>query len=388
MKVKVISDVAVSPNLSEAVGPRTCAYPLTTVMSDGALVCAYRGGQEKHTYDGIFLSQRSSDSGDTWSPPAVVCDKRKLDPPQSVTSGGVCRTADGSVLCVFKTVEVTKPGHYVYSQEGRKQGCTVYSSLSRDAGSSWSEPKRVNISPYDEHTGVASKALVLPGGELLIPLETKPANRASTTLGSFSLDNGETIGPFAELGLGDPAEELDICDARFTLVGDEVLALLWAFRCDTEETIEVHRSTSRDNGRSWSAPQSTGFVGQVTAPLGLGNDVVIAASNYRHPPEGIRLWLSRDGGETWKRPPMQMWDPNQNRIVAEPVAQPVRAGQDEGVWEAMDKFTFGTPDLVVLPDRTILLTYYATLKGITHIRACRFELKEKRRIGRLQGGPE
>jgi len=202
----------------------------------------------------------------------------------------------------------------------------------------------------------------------------------STTLGAFSRDNGETMGAFEELGLADPAKQLDICDARFTLVDGRILALLWTFRADTEETIEVRRSISRDNGRRWSTPEPAGFVGQVTAPLAIDDHVVIAASNDRRPPEGIRLWLSRDTGATWGPSPIQMWDAREKRIKAEPV-ETAAQGSDangaggDGVWEALDKFTFGTPDLVALADCSILLTYYATLNGVTHIRACRFTLE-------------
>ena len=48
----------------------------------------------------------------------------------------------------------------------------------------------------------------------------------------------------------------------------------------------------------------------------------------------------------------------------------------EGVWDALPTFTFGTPDLVSLPDASVFLAYYATINGVTHIRACRFRLTD------------
>ena len=107
MELEIVSDVAVSPNLEHGSAMPPCAYPFTAVMNDGTIATVYRCGAEKHTYDGILISQRSSDGGETWSTPVGVCDFTKKDPPQSVTAGGICQIRDGSLLVVFKTTCVT-----------------------------------------------------------------------------------------------------------------------------------------------------------------------------------------------------------------------------------------------------------------------------------------
>jgi len=304
----------------------------------------------------------------------VICDKRDLTPPQSTGGVGICRAADDSLLAAFNTVEVTKPDQYLFSRQGQEQTVINYMARSTDGGVSWSAPRRLDVSPFEYRTGVASKPVLLADKELFIPLETTPANKTVRTIGAFSSDNGETIGRFFDLALDDPSGQLNFCDLRFTVLPDRILAMIWTFRQDDEETVEVHSSVSSNNGRSWSRPRPVGFVGQITAPLDLRNGIVIAASNYRHPPEGIRLWLSRDGGAHWDRPAVQMWDARSKRILAEPVTAPDRRWDKRGVWDALKDFTFGTPDLVALADGTIILTYYATLDNIIHVRACRFKL--------------
>ena len=49
-------------------------------------------------------------------------------------------------------------------------------------------------------------------------------------------------------------------------------------------------------------------------------------------------------------------------------------GGDAGeIWEALDDFTFGTPDLVALPDDEVLMTYYATVdRARVHDNGIRF----------------
>lgn len=95
----------------------------------------------------------------------------------------------------------------------------------------------------------------------------------------------------------------------------------------------------------------------------------------KHSYDGVLLsQRSSDGAATWQGSPIQMWDSDREQIVAEPVESlPGKEGKSV-VWEALKDFTFGTPDLVALPDGAIILTYYAAINGVTHIRACRFEL--------------
>jgi len=376
MDIKVISDVAVSPNLEGGDVPKTCAYPNITVGKDGDLICLYRVGKEKHSYDGVLLSQRSTDMGSTWDDPVLICDKTGITPPESVGMGGALYLRDGSLLAGFTTTKATKADQYVFSKEGKKQEKIMYVARSVDNGQTWSEPAVIEPPPIALRVPcIPTKPLQMPNGDVMIALETyADENYVMSNFGSFSSDSGLTFGPFVDLGTTDPGNELNLCDIRFAVIGEKVLALLWAFREDDERTVEVHQSVSSDNGRTWSVPQPTGFVGQVTVPLGAGGETVIAASNYRDIPEGIRLWYSEDLGKTWQHPPIQMWDVEEERIVAAPKAASIKQSADGEVWEAIAGFTFGTPDMVRLPDGTFILNYYATVNEIIHIRACCFEL--------------
>jgi len=44
----------------------------------------------------------------------------------------------------------------------------------------------------------------------------------------------------------------------------------------------------------------------------------------------------------------------------------------DGVLDALWGFAFGTPDLIKGAHGSVIMTYYAVVNGITHIRACRF----------------
>lgn len=373
MRVEILSDGPVTLNLALKDPGVACAYPQTTVLENGDAACLYRQGASKHSYDGILMLQRSSDKGATWSEPLVVFDGRATEPPQSVLSGGLCQTRAGHLLVTLSTVDASNPTVYVFSEEAAGFKCQVCAVRSGDLGRTWSDPVVMDTSPFPK-AGITTKPFVLRGGEVCAPVEVQTALGPQGTAAVFSSDDGRTFGPLVTCA-ADPDGDLNLCDARFAaLDSGELLMLLWAFLQANERTIDVHRSFSADGGRTWSAAVGTGIEGQICVPLVLGAGRVIAASNHRHPPEGIQLWLSGDDGRTWDADhPLQMWDAREARMLGEPTRNRA-ADFDPGVWDELEAFTFGTPDLVDLGDGSVLLTYYATLGGIIHVRACRFFL--------------
>ena len=364
MKIDVLCDVAVS-----FAADRACAYPQPAVAADGSVVCVYRRAQEKHSYDGVLVSQRSADLGQTWSPATIVFDGQKRQPPHSPSSSGLCLCEDGSLLAILCATEVTRPDTYVYSEEGLQQQEFVITTRSTDHGHSWDAPRCLEAD--FAHLGPGANPVLLADGTLFLHGEHPFEHGQLGVCASLSRDHGANLEPVQDL-IVDRSGTFSHCDARFAVFGDgDVLGLLWTFRQSDEKTVEVHRSVSSDNAETWSAPQPVGYLGQITDPLILGGDTVLAASNYRWPPEGIRLWLSRDRGQTWPvEESVQMWDAREKRTVAEPRGIAPRKS-DTAVWNALPEFTFGTPTLNHLPDGSILLTYYARHEGREVIRACR-----------------
>jgi len=102
--------------------------------------------------------------------------------------------------------------------------------------------------------------------------------------------------------------------------------------------------------------------------------------NYRKTPAGVRLYLSKDGGNNWDiESPLQMWDTEQGRCLGQnandiPATDCRDNDGNRGVWDDLQNFTFGTPDLAELPDQTVLMSYYATIEDTIHVRVCRFRI--------------
>jgi hypothetical protein len=376
MRVEVLSDQAVSPNLAAGAKGVACAFPQATVLADGRLAVVYRRGETKHSQDGVFVFQRSSADRSGWETPIVAFDGRQRQPAQTVVSGGLCQTRQGTIFATFSTVEAMPAGMYMFSAEGMALKRRVFAIRSEDGGQTWSDAVLVDTRPY-ELVGITTKPFILPDGRIFAPIEIGTPAGVQSSFAVISKDDGRTFGPLITCA-DDKSARLSLCDARYTVLADgRLLMLLWTFRREDEETIEVHQSYSADGGQTWTPAQSIGILGQITVPLALPGGAVIAASNYRLTPEGSRLWYSPDGGANWDTEhPIQMWDARQTRILGESVAAVVeRQKAGDSIWQALGGFTFGTPDLVALPDGSVVLTYYATLQDIIHVRACRFRVQ-------------
>jgi len=375
VEIELIQDVEVSPNVRDKADV-ACAYPITQVLDNGDIACLYRRGKEKHSYDGVLVLQMSSDRGVTWSEPRVVFDGRNMQPAQGVVTGAVCQTGQGDLLVNASLVDASKPDVYLFSKEGMTFNRWLYTVRSVDGGKTWRYPEPFSPAPF-EGVGIITNPFLLPDGALFMPLAAQTEYGPLGTAGRLSHDGGRTFGPLS-MCLADPEGELNFCDSYYTtLRNNEVLSLIWTFRHDNSHTINLHQSISKDNGRTWSPPVDTGMCGETCAPLALSSGTVIAAASYRQLPEGIRLYMSTDGGTTWDVDhPMQMWDDARGCVLGQPAVQVADELKREDIWQALTRYSFGTPNLVELDDNSVLLMYYAMKENRYHIRACRFRVAD------------
>lgn len=379
MKVKILNDVAVSPNPG-AGEPRSCSSPMTCRLQNGDILCVYRRGTTKHSRDGVFIVQRSTDAGCTWSDPITIHDGMRHPIPESVHAGAVCQVQDGTVLAMFTAVEAKDPEAYIFSETGRQLEQRFYVARSSDDGRTWTSP-RLHILPNTPSLRyINSCPLALPDGRLIVPLEVTTATKHQAVMTSYYSSSAATFEPFVACA-EDPTGQLSFGDPTLTRLPDgRVLMWLWAFVNATEVTVQTHACMSDDGGRTWSQPSPTEICCQRSALLSLGDSRVIVAGNIRIPPEGIRLWGSHDSGKTWEDPhsPVQMWDARKHKMIGEaiPAAKPSGAidESDGRLWESLPGFTFGAPSLVHADERAILLTYFVVVNGFEEVRACRFEL--------------
>lgn len=168
---------------------------------DGALTVSAVWGAQGGGRDGDLLALRSVDGGGHWSEPARV-----NDVVGSAREGlhAMAASPDGkSLACAWLDL--------------RQKGTTVYASLSRDAGRSWSANALVYRSPDGTvcqccHTSVAFAR----DGALLVLFRNVLRGDRDMYL-CRSDDHGRTFGPAQKLGLG--RWPLDACPMDGGMVG-------------------------------------------------------------------------------------------------------------------------------------------------------------------------
>lgn len=374
MQVDILKDVCVSPNGRARDPGAACAYAQTARTPDGDIVCAYRHGTTKHSYDGVCVAQISSDMGRTWSDAAVVFDMTADTQPRSVLALQLLTAPDGSLLALLTAIDAARTDRYVFSEDGFALNRAQFRTRSRDGGRSWEPPELI------EHfnkprMGLPGKSFALANGEILASGAYTAPPKGRVVTASFSQDSGQSFGPLKDMAW-DPETRLCFDDPHYTVFPDGLaVGMFWTYTADTEATVEVHRSESGDHGRTWSKPAPVGALGQLTAPLALDDDLLLLAANFRQAPAGVRLWLSHDRGRSFRSEmPVQMWDAGSERLVGKLVQPEATVIRNEGVWDALATFTFGAPDLLDLRDGTVLLTYYVTVDNVIHVRACRFRV--------------
>lgn len=376
MNLDILFDVPVSPNRAAGVPGQVCAYPLTSVLQDGTVATVYRRGATKHSHDGVLVMQTSADGGATWTEPRTVFDGTAESPRRTVVTGGVVPTKSGSLLLACGVVEGLEPGVFMFDAAAADRPMYVLTRRSADGGRTWT-PAAPLPTPGLRQAGITARPFLTALEEVAVLVEYRTAAGAQGTAIVFSRDEGRTFGA-PTIAAADKDGRLSLCDARTAVLPDgRIVMLLWTFRQDDEETIEVHQAWSSDHGRSWTKPEGIGLVGQISAPLARPSGGTIALSNVRVAPDGIDLWHTGPDGRWNTGHRIRMWDAGTGRMLGERVVAAEARAAGLAVWNELPRFSFGTPDVVSLPDGSILMTYYATLDAVVHVRACRFRIREE-----------
>jgi hypothetical protein len=298
-------------------------WPTVGRMDDGQLFVATSGLRNYHVCPfGRTVICTSNDDGKTWGSPRVI-----NDTPLDDRDAGVISLGPGKLLLAWFTVDSRsdKPSEYEKKldalgakrwREGRArvtdesvtQCAGSWVRLSNDAGITWGDPIRVNVSAPHGPIQLRSGDLIYFGKELapaglgwsmssgqVTAIKGTDGGRIWERLGSVPLPADMDTEYFHE------PHVMELPDGR--LVG--------LIRCDPshhdyhnrqpgQTDFELFQSISSDGGSTWSTAEPLGFHGSPPHLLSHSSGTLICSYSYREEPYGVRVMISRDGAKNWE----------------------------------------------------------------------------------------
>jgi sialidase-1 len=345
------------PNLSS----EYVAFPAIQALADGSLLCMCRHASARESDDGLVRIHRSTDGGQSWGPGG------QLPEPSSVGSGvrhpgGFGIAPEGDVLA------------WVSYPPGPESESGQYVSRSGDGGRTWGPLQRVECQPF-EHIGPGGNLVTTAEGTLFAAAEWGAEEEGNerpdwAALLASSNDSGQSWSTWQRIQ--GPRDERYFFDLRIAGLADgRLLAVYWTHDMERDQGLNVHTAWSADGGATWTVPQDAGFWGQVTDITCLQSGRVIAVTNHRRQPLGIRALLSEDGGQHFaEEEHVEIWGIEPAQIRSAPVLSK-RRDLVENLLDSYHFFTFGTPSVTQLPDGTIAVAFYVTEEHVTYTRCCR-----------------
>jgi hypothetical protein len=311
-----------------------CAWPALVRAGNGDLLLAFVRTAHHMYPDGQIVTMRSTDNGETWTPPAVA-----YDTPIDDRECGLTVLPDGRIAMhvwsTFWKAEnftslpfdayppqliaewVEMVGQPAYRAAAHQHGGWVITS--DDHGQTWSAPAR---GPDSVHGGIALKS-----GGLLVAAYRGDAGNVSIQVAR------EPGGPWTKTAIipnPSPATHRIGEPHVVQLPSGRVLVMLRYTAIqydDRRDDLHLWASYSDDDGQTWVPPYRTQLLGFPPHLTVLQDGRTLCTYGYRRKPFGERAAVSRDG-LTWNlADEVVLRDDNGNHDLGYPASVELSPGE-------------------------------------------------------------
>ena len=323
------------------------AYPSLVALDDGSIICGYSCGGGSSATGGTDRA-RSTDGGSTWRREGTILGR--TEHPVTTNSLRLSRTAGGTLLAYgARRYDTAGTARF-----GRDPSEPVL-CRSSDGGRTWSTPAVVAgasagsrarayevacpVVALDERRWLAVAGLLPEAGHL-----------GARVVAFLSTDAGQTW-PHSPTVFHDPDGRRCFFETKVTpLGGGRLLAVAWTVTAGDYRDLDNQYALSRDGGRTWTRPVSTGIRGQTMTPVWLGGDRILVLYNRRYGRQGIVMHVVQVTADGWTLGPESMlWD-----------AAGAHGGLARGAGgiDEFSGFAFGLPSALPIGDGRLLAVHW------------------------------
>jgi sialidase-1 len=341
-------------------------HPSIVRLDDGELVAAFDLGQAVESLDYRTYLSRSTDGGQTWSPPTPLFQDKGTR--RSTHSMRISRTADGTLLAFGGRFYRDDPEEGLVNRANLGYvPMDLFLLRSSDRGETWLGPQVIQPPLVGPSFETCHWIVELRDGRWLAPTSTwkgwnGEAPNGMKALALVSHDRGKTWPEYLDV-MDDYKDGLIYWEQSLVqLPDDRLLVVAWVFDEKAGRSRPNAYAVSAD-GRTFGRPRPTGFNGQTAKIICLPDGRILCLYRREDKP-GLWANLSRIDGEAWV---------NLEEALVWQGARSGMTGQTSA-GEELAELKFGFPSMVRLPDGDVLALFWCSEDGINNVRWVRIRV--------------
>ena len=345
-------------------------FPSVVVTNHGEMLATVVLGEAFEAVDMHTCLFRSTDSGETWK------NEGRLYPG---TKGSL--TSDYSRISILPNGELIvlmlRSDRSDHSDEGLTNSETLgfvpsefVTFRSRDNGHSWNGPNVIDSSLGDTPLELCSPIIPVKDGRCFIPTSTWRYWDGSIPVGYrmvalVSHDHGKSWPEYVDV-MVDPKQEIQYWESKIIEISDNrILSVAWAYNYVTKKDLPNQFVLSRDGGKTWSTPKSTGLSGQTLTPFLLDDGRIFSVYRRMDRP-GLWANISRIEDEQWINESSEpLWGQHVAGLT----------GVGDNMSHSFNVLKFGAPCITRLSDGKIFIAFWGVENCLSVIRWFKLRLK-------------
>ena len=347
---------------------RQAMFPSLCELDDGKIAASIIIGEAFESVDSRAYILFSEDGGKSFSEPRLMlC----INEPYPINDyAKLSRTKDGLLIAYGYGIIRNNPSLPIGNPEnGGLLDDFIFFATSKDGGKSFSPIKKIPCA-WGAHAEASAPITVLADGSWISPITgfadwEGNAHGRNCGRALVSHDEGKSWSDEA-VCMEFEGDTVTCFEQRMCqLESGLIVNIGWNEDLKTGERLDNHYTISRDGGKSWTMPKSTGIRGQASSVCAIGGNKLLALHAVRRDTNRPGIYgyiVDLSEGE---------WNITDEVIVWEPITPSVK---DSRFAEIFSFLKFGQPSAVKLRNGRILITHWYSENGEYRVALTELEL--------------